>query len=277
VIRWRSARRRKAEEAAAARARLEASERRYRLLANELAELNLELDRRAAELERSNHDLEQFAYVASHDLSEPLRMVTSYLQLLERRYGDTLDDDGREFIRYAVDGGARMRMLIDDLLIYSRVGRAEPRREQVDLGEIVQATLRLLAPSIQESDARIEVTELPVLQGDPSLLALLLQNLIANAIKFAGDAAPEVTISAARSGNAWRITVADRGIGIEPQHADRVFKMFQRLHTRDEFQGTGIGLAVCRRIAEQHRGAIWLEANSGPGARFVFELPDRAP
>ena len=272
VFVWRAAEQvRRAEQAALARA--EASERRYRAIADELAETNLELERRATELARSNAELEQFAYVASHDLSEPLRMVTSYLQLLERRYDDALDQDAHEFIGYAVDGASRMRGLIDDLLLFSRAGRAERRSEPVDLAVTADVALRSLAAALEEAGGAVEVEDLPTVAGDPTQLSQLFQNLVANAIKFRGDQPPRVRISAQEEGPGWRVAIADNGIGIDPAHGERIFKMFQRLHTRDAYDGNGIGLALCRKIVERHGGRIWHEPEPGGGSRFVFTLP----
>jgi PAS domain S-box-containing protein len=232
-----------------------------------------ELERRAGELERSNADLEHFAYVASHDLSEPLRMVTSYLQLLRRRYHGQLDGDADAFIDYAVGGAGRMRNLIDDLLTYSRVGRASGPSTDVDLRATVQDTLQALHATVAEAGADVVVGPLPTLSGDALELSQLFQNLIANALKFRSEErAPRVTISAQPSASGWTVRVADNGIGVDPQHADRIFKMFQRLHTREDYPGTGIGLAVCNRIVERHGGRIWVEPTPGGGATFAFTL-----
>jgi light-regulated signal transduction histidine kinase (bacteriophytochrome) len=243
--------------------------------ARALTAAHLELERRAGDLERSNAELEQFAYVASHDLSEPLRMVSSYLQLLRRRYRGALDDDADTFIDFAVDGAARMRDLIDDLLTYSRVGRDGVEPGQVDLQEAVAGTLRSLSAAIDDAGATVDVAELPWVTGDRAGLGQVLQNLMANALKFrAPDRSAQVQVDAQRFIGGWCVTVADNGIGIAPEHADRSFKMFQRLHTRDAYEGTGIGLAVCRRIVERHRGRIWVEPTPGGGATFRFTLPD---
>ena len=231
---------------------------------------------RTAELERSNAELAQFAYVASHDLSEPLRMVSSYLQLLRRRYGGKLDADADTFIDYAVDGAARMRKLIEDLLAYSRAGRSERPTEAVNTARVVgevASTLRALAGG---DPPEIEFGELPTVEGDPAQLVQLFQNLVGNGVKFvAPGVRPHVVVSAARAGEQWRFTVEDNGIGIEARHADRVFGMFQRLHTRDEFEGTGIGLAIARKVVERHGGAISAERREGGGSCFAFTLPVR--
>ena len=231
---------------------------------------------RTAELERSNAELAQFAYVASHDLSEPLRMVSSYLQLLRRRYGGKLDEDADTFIDYAVDGAARMRKLIEDLLAYSRAGRSERPTEAVNTARVVgevASTLRALA---EGDPPEIEFGELPTVEGDPAQLVQLFQNLVGNGVKFvAPGVRPHVVVSAARAGEQWRFTVEDNGIGIEARHADRVFGMFQRLHTRDEFDGTGIGLAIARKVVERHGGEISAAPRDGGGTCFAFTLPAR--
>ncbi len=229
---------------------------------------------RTAELERSNAELAQFAYVASHDLSEPLRMISSYLQLLRRRYHGKLDDDADAFIEYAVDGAARMRTLIEDLLAYSRAGRSERPHEPVNTARVVgevAATLRALA---HDEPPEIEWGELPTVQGDPHQLVQLFQNLIGNAVKFvAPGVRPHVAVRAEADGQAWRFTIEDNGIGIEPRHAERVFGMFQRLHSRDEFDGTGIGLAIARKVVELHGGEISAAPREQGGSCFTFTLP----
>jgi PAS domain S-box-containing protein len=238
-----------------------------------LAAAHAELERRAGELERSNADLEQFAYVASHDLSEPLRMVSSYLQLLRRRYRGELDADADTFIDFAVDGATRMRALIDDLLTYSRVGRAARPPAPVALDAAAGDALRALDAAVAEAGGTVTVHALPTVSGDRVELSQLFQNLVANALKFrAPERAPRIAISAERAAGAWLVRVADNGIGVDPQHAARIFKMFQRLHTPEDYPGTGIGLAVCSRIVEQHGGRIWVEQTPGGGATFCFTL-----
>jgi PAS domain S-box-containing protein len=232
-----------------------------------------ELERRAADLERSNAELERFAYVASHDLSEPLRMVSGFVSLLQTRYGDRLDDDAEEFMRYIVDGVDRMQALIRDLLTYSRVGRAPLELEAVAMGPLVERVLEGMQTSIDESDARIEVGDLPTVRGDAIQLSQLVQNLVANALKFTGDEPPVVRVSAAREGNEWAFAVADEGIGIDRQYDDRIFQVFQRLHAPNEYPGTGVGLAICRAIADRHGGRIWVESAPGEGSVFRFTLP----
>jgi signal transduction histidine kinase len=233
-----------------------------------------ELDRQRADLQRSNAELEQFAYVASHDLQEPLRKVASFCQMLERRYAGQLDDRADQYIHYAVDGARRMQDLINDLLAFSRVGRLGHKRERVDLNALLERTAANLGPRAEETGATIESGELPTVVGDPGLLALVLQNLVGNALKFHGDEPPRVRVDARRDGDAWEISVADNGIGIEPEYAERIFVIFQRLHTRATYEGTGIGLAMCRKIIEYHGGRIWLDTDAQPGTTFRFTLPD---
>ena len=225
-------------------------------------------------LERSNLELQQFAYVASHDLSEPLRMVSSYLNLLRRRYRGRLDPDADEFIEYAVDGAARMRSLIEGLLAYSRAGRGEEQPEPVELASVTADVLRSLAAAMVEAGAEIEVTDLPVVMGVRGQLEQLLQNLMANALKFRDDGRARVWVreEAAPPGMA-QIAVADGGIGIAPSEREHVFEMFQRLHDREVYEGTGIGLAICRKIVERHGGRIWVDERDGGGTVFRFTLP----
>lgn len=230
------------------------------------------LAQRSQELTRSNAELEQMAYVASHDLQEPLRMVTSYLQLLVQRYGGRLDTDAHEFIGFAVDGAKRMQALIDDLLTYSRVGTKAKPLEPVDCTPVVETALRSLRMVIEESGAQIEYGTLPTVLGDAAQLAQLFQNLIANALKFRADQPPRIQIRAEREDGFWRFEVQDNGIGIAPEYFDRIFVMFQRLHSRSTYPGTGIGLAICKKIVERHGGRIWVESEPGQGALFKFTL-----
>ncbi|MBX6369828.1 MAG: PAS-domain containing protein [Rhodospirillales bacterium] len=236
-----------------------------------------QLAEHARELERSNAELEQFAYVASHDLQEPLRMVASYCQLLQRRYKGKLDADADEFIGFAVEGATRMQRMINDLLNYSRVGRKSAGFAPVDLRAAVDTALSGLGAAIEESGARVTVGTLPSVFGEAMLLERLFQNLIANALKFRrDDVKPEIEITAEREEGAWRICVADNGIGIEPEYAERIFLLFQRLHERSKYPGTGIGLALCKKVVEHHGGRIWVESEPGRGSRFKFTLPDSA-
>ncbi|WP_229380172.1 ATP-binding protein [Haloterrigena salifodinae] len=225
-------------------------------------------------LEQSNERLERFAYAASHDLQEPLRMVSSYLQLIESRYADRLDDDGEEFIDFAVDGAERMREMIDGLLAYSRIEtRGEPF-EPVDLEAVIDDVLADLRLRIAESDAKIDVGDLPTVDGDRNQLHQLFQNLLTNALEYSGDEPPRVEIAARRDGRQWIVSVSDEGIGIEPGEQERIFEVFERLHSRAEYDGTGIGLALCQRIVERHGGDIWVNSEPGEGSTFSAAFPD---
>jgi signal transduction histidine kinase len=232
-----------------------------------------EVQDRALDLERSNAELEQFAYVASHDLQEPLRKVASFCQLLQRRYIGQLDARADQYIEYAVDGARRMQALIDDLLRFSRVGRLEPEPALVECGKALSQARVNLQAEIRRSGAVIEAAELPVVRGQFTLLTSLFQNLLSNAIKFRSDRSPVIVISARQDDDYWLFSVADNGIGIEPEYAERVFILFQRLHDRATYPGTGIGLAMCRRIVERHGGRMWLDTTVQDGAKFCFTLP----
>jgi signal transduction histidine kinase len=233
----------------------------------------VELEVAGRELERSNSDLEQFAYVASHDLQEPLRKVTSFCQLLQRRYGGELDERADQYIDFAVDGAKRMQVLINDLLAFSRVGRTDAKAEILDAGELLDRATENLGGALEESGGAITRDPLPHVRAEPALLATVFQNLLGNALKFRGEEAPRVHVSAVRDGDRWLLRFADNGLGIEQEYADRIFTIFQRLHARSAYPGTGIGLAMCRRIVEHHGGAIWLEHTEPPGATFVVALP----
>lgn len=252
---------------------------RERLVADlhAIEEAGAELEERGQELARSNRDLEQFAYVASHDLQEPLRKVASFCQLLAERYRDEIDERGVQYIDFAVDGAKRMQSLVNDLLAFSRVGRTTEAWEEIDLRAVLDQAASNLDRRVAESGGRIEVgAELPRVRGDRSLLVALWQNLIGNSLKFRGDEPPVIRIATEHQGDAWTFTVADNGIGIEAAYAERVFVIFQRLHTRDRYEGTGIGLALCRKIVEFHGGEIAVEprpAGSGPGTTIRFTLP----
>ncbi len=230
------------------------------------------LAQQTMELARSNADLEQFAYVASHDLQEPLRMVASYTQLLQRRYRDRLDDDANEFISFAVDGATRMQRLINDLLAYSRVGTRGNDLVPTDTAAVFEQAVWDLRAAIDETRAAVTCDPLPVAVADSSQLGQVFQNLIGNAIKFHGEQPPRVHVSAERQGEQWRFVVRDNGIGIAPEYAERIFVIFQRLHNRAEYPGTGIGLAICKKIVERHGGRIWLESTPGQGSAFSFTL-----
>ncbi len=232
------------------------------------------LQRSTEDLQRSNAELEQFAYVASHDLQEPLRKVASFCQLLQRRYAGRLDEKADQYIEHAVDGAKRMQALINDLLAFSRVGRTAQRREQVSCGVLLAQAWANLGPAVRQSHARIEVIgDLPVVLGESSLLTAVFQNLLSNALKFTGDQPPRVAVSAHRDGQHWLFSFTDNGIGIPAEYAERIFVIFQRLHDRATYPGTGIGLAMCRKIIEYHGGRIWLDTTVTSGARFCFTLP----
>lgn len=252
-------------EAKLAEEALRASEARLRESEEALAA-------RAAELARSNAELERFAYAASHDLQEPLRSVTEFAELLARRYRGRLDADADEFIRFMVDGAGRMQQMIRDLLEYARVGGAfDPR--PVNLCGALASALENLQTSIDESGAVVTRDPLPTIEADPARAAELLQNLVGNAIKFRGADPPRIHVSAARQGGEWIVGVRDNGIGLDPRHAERIFVIFQRLHTRAEYEGSGMGLAICRRIVERLGGRIWVESAPGRGSTFYFAVP----
>jgi PAS domain S-box-containing protein len=232
------------------------------------------LERYAAELQRSNQELQQFAYVASHDLQEPLRMVTSYVQLLAQRYRGQLDADADDFIAFAVDGATRMQQLIKGLLAYSRVGTRGQPFEPTDCQSALDQALADLKVTLEESGAIVTHDPLPTVMADATQLGQLFQNLIGNAIKFQNRRPPQIHVGAEQQDDEWLFWVQDNGIGIEPQYAERIFLIFQRLHTRDEYPGTGIGLAICKRIVERHGGRIWVESEPGQGSRFYFTIPE---
>jgi PAS domain S-box-containing protein len=227
------------------------------------------------DLERSNAELEQFAYVASHDLQEPLRKVGSYMELVAERYRERLDQDGVEFIDYAVDGARRMKIMIDDLLGYSRVGTRGQRFAPVEMMDLMPRVLDDLDLAIQENDAEVAYDSLPVVMGDDSQLQQLLRNLVGNALKYRGADPPKIQIAAQRQMQSWRFSVKDNGIGIEPRFFERIFQIFQRLHPRNHYNGTGIGLAVCKKIVERHGGTIGVDSTPGQGSTFHFTLADQ--
>ncbi len=258
-------------------ARLSSATRRA-LQEKELLEQRMQseedLTQKIAELARSNQDLEQFAYAASHDLQEPLRMVTTYVQLLEERYKGKLDADADKYIHYAVDGAARMRTLIEDLLAFSRSGQPRMQTGSIDVHALVERVLENLTVSIQESGAQVTSGPLPTSWTNATQLEQVFQNLIGNAIKFRSTQPPVIHIAADLVEGEWIYSVQDNGIGIAPEYADLVFSVFKRLHTREEYPGNGIGLSICKKIVERHGGKIWLEPAAGKGARFRFSLPD---
>jgi light-regulated signal transduction histidine kinase (bacteriophytochrome) len=230
---------------------------------------------RTEEMERSNKDLQQFAYVASHDLQEPLRMVSSYVQLLQRRYQGKLDDDADDFIGFAVDGATRMQNLIQGLLSYSRINTHGNPLSLTDIEEVFGQVLTNLALAIAESGAKITHESLPKVEADATQLVQLFQNLIANAIKFCNRRPPQIHVTAKRKASDWVFSIRDNGIGLDPDYADRIFTIFQRLHSRMDYPGTGLGLAICKRIVERHGGSIWVTSTPGQGATFHFTLPAR--
>jgi signal transduction histidine kinase len=232
-----------------------------------------DLASKVAELARSNNDLEQFAYVASHDLQEPLRMVTAYTQLLAERYRGKLDADADKFIGYASEGAQRMQVLIQDLLAFSRVGHKDGPGGEVDCNLLMEEVLGSLGSAIEKSRAEVRWAELPVLWGDRTLLGQVFQNLVGNAIKFRGSQPPVIGVKAEKNEAEWRFSVSDNGIGIAPEYAENVFVVFQRLHARSEYPGNGIGLAICKKVVERFGGRIWVEAPPAGGSTFIFTLP----
>jgi light-regulated signal transduction histidine kinase (bacteriophytochrome) len=250
------------------------------LLQQQIEQSNRDLQRHAAELAEANTQLaeantqlEEFAYIASHDLQEPLRMVTSYLQLLGNRYHDELDDDAEEFIGYAVDGATRMKQLINDLLAYSRVATRGRPLEPTDCEQLLEQVLSNLEVTIKENEALITHDPLPTVMADHTQLTAVFQNLIGNAIKFHAARQPQVHVSARQKDNEWFFSVTDNGIGISPEYTERIFVVFSRLHTREEYSGTGIGLAICKKVVERHGGRIWVESQPDHGSTFHFTLP----
>ncbi len=235
--------------------------------------LELRVKERTTELARSNAELEQFAYIASHDLQEPLRMVSSYVQLLEKRYQGKLDQDADEFINFAAEGALRMQRLINDLLAYSRVGTRGKSFEEVNLEAALAQATENLQLAIREKNAAVTHDPLPLTYGDSGQLTQVFQNLIDNAIKFCREEAPKVHVSASVKEGECVCQVKDNGIGIAPEYLDKLFLLFQRLHTRKEYPGTGIGLAICKRIIERHGGRIWVKSRPGEGSTFYFIIP----
>ncbi|HEY3420751.1 MAG TPA: ATP-binding protein [Methanomassiliicoccales archaeon] len=238
--------------------------------------IEMELAKKNEDLFRSNRELQQFAYVASHDLKEPLRMVTTYVQLLDRRYGDKLDDQAREYIGFAVEGSKRMYSLVDDLLTYSRVETSVVPFGPVPMDQVLITTLKDLKDTIEATGAEISVDDLPEVHADFQQMVQLMENLIGNALKFRRGITPEVKVSASMNGREWVFSVKDNGIGMDMGYSDKVFQMFQRLHPRETFPGTGIGLAICKKVVERHGGKIWFESEQGVGTTFYFSLPANA-
>jgi light-regulated signal transduction histidine kinase (bacteriophytochrome) len=241
----------------------------------QLSAARAELEHSNVDLTRSNRDLEQFAYIASHDLQEPLRAVAGFTTLLRQRYQGKLDEKADSYIDFVVDGVARMQALINGLLEYSRVNTRGSAPEPVPADRALQEALANLRTAIEQSGAVVTATPLPTVRADAAQLAHVFQNLIENALKFRSERPPEIEIGARRQDGFWQFWVRDNGIGLEPQYADRIFLIFQRLHTRDKYPGTGIGLAISKRIIERHGGKIWVESQAGQGATFYFTLPEK--
>jgi hypothetical protein len=252
------------------RALREKQERSLRLQAEK------DLARKMEELARSNADLEQFAYVASHDLQEPLRMVTAYTQLLAERYRGKLDENADKFIGYASEGAQRMQILIQDLLAFSRVGRGDVASESVDCNAVMAEVLQTLTAAVEQSGAMVSYSGLPVVWAQATQMTQVFQNLVANAIKFRGKDPPEISVTAENKEEKWVFSVRDNGIGIAPEHAQNIFVVFQRLHARTEYPGNGIGLAICKKVIEHNGGKIWVESQPGSGCCFKFTVPCQA-
>jgi PAS domain S-box-containing protein len=256
------------------RKRAEEELKKYQLNLEHIVEQRTsELEQAAEDLARSNKDLDQFAAVVSHDLQEPLRTVAGFVQLLQKKYAGQLDAEAGQYMDYAVDGAKRMETLIHDLLAYSRVGARGKELAPTDAGAALRRALDNLQTSIHETAAEITHGELPTVQADATQLAQLFQNVIGNAIKFRGAAPPKIHVDASRKDSHWQFTVRDNGIGIDPKYQDRIFQIFQRLHTRTQYPGTGVGLAICKRIVDRHGGQIWVESQPGLGATFHFTFP----
>lgn len=235
-----------------------------------------ELAKRAEELASSNKELDRFVLIASHDLQEPLRRAKNYAQLLEQRYKGRLDEKADKFIEYMVDGVERMQNLVRDLLAYSRLGKADLPFERVDLMKVARSAMQDLEAVIQENNATITYGDLPVVMANPAQIEQLMQNLLTNALKFRGDAPPVIGIIAEKKQHEWQVAVKDNGIGILPEYSEKIFQIFERLHDRKEYSGTGIGLAICKKIVERHGGRIWMRSVVGEGSIFYFTLPLRS-
>ena len=242
-------------------------------LENRLKKKSKDLEESVEMIKSTNRELEEFAYTVSHDLKEPLRMVRSFMNLLENKYKDQLDQQAQKYIHFAVDGAERMNGLIDDLLEFSRVGRRYKKTEKIDLNRLLDEVASNYMHEINEGNISIQVEDLPEIIGVPVSLKLLFQNLISNGLKFqSGDKKPVVTVSCKEMENVWQFAVSDNGIGIDESHFERIFKLFKRLHTHEEFSGSGAGLAICKKVVEQHRGEIWVESEEGKGSTFYFTL-----
>jgi hypothetical protein len=242
-------------------------------LEQRVRERTRDLEQGSQELARSNAELGQFAYVVSHDLQEPLRTIMSYCQLLQRRCGDQLDQQASEFVDLAVDGAQRMKQLIHDLLLYSRVGTHGRPFEPTDCNEVLRLALANLQTAVEEAGAVVTWAPLPRVLGDATQLMRVFQNLVGNALKFRGPQRPEIHVGVQRQDGQWLFSVRDNGIGIRAEDCERIFLIFHRLHTREEYEGTGIGLAICRKTIERHGGRIWVESEPGKGSVFYFTMP----
>lgn len=243
---------------------------------NDHQQTELRLKDLVNELKRSNKELEQFAYVSSHDLQEPLRMVALFTQLLERRYKGKLDEDADDYIKFIVEGAKRMKLLIDDLLSYSRLNSSSSEFGPIKMDKVMSNVLSNLQLISEEKNAEIKVHEpLPTIIGDESQMMHVFQNLVANGIKFNDKESPEINISAQEEENGWIFSVSDNGIGIVPEYQAQIFEIFKRLHDRDEYPGTGIGLAICQKIIDRHGGKIWVESSKGKGSIFYFSIPSK--
>lgn len=236
--------------------------------------VNQQLNRTMEELVRSNRDLEEVAYLSSHDLQEPLRKIANFAEMLAHQYQDQLDERAERYFGYITGGAKRLQALISDLLSYSRVGRAEMPLVQANLEDILKGTLNDLQPLIRENGAEISYDPLPILHVNPEQMGRLLQNLIANGIKYHGNQSPRIHLSARQEGKEWVIAVRDNGIGFDPQYAEDIFLVFKRLHAKEQYPGTGIGLAICRKIVDRHGGRIWVESEPGKGSTFYFTIPN---
>lgn len=236
-------------------------------------QLNEQLEEQARELKATNKELENFASVASHDLKEPLRMIRSFMELLQKRYADDLDENARQYIHFAVDGSKRMTNLINDLLEFSRVGRIYTEFEEINMQDLLDEIVLHYKPQIEESGAEINIGEMPVIEAEPTSMKLIFQNLISNAIKYQKEgASPKIDIQSSETESDWKFSISDNGIGIPDEYKEQVFQLFKRLHSVDEFPGSGMGLATCKKIIEQHGGTIWVESEPGEGSTFYFRI-----
>lgn len=240
---------------------------------NEYKNLNRQLKKTTEDLRLSRSELEQFTSLVSHDLREPLNAITGFLQLLEKRRGETLDSETKEYISFAINGALRMNTQIEDLVTLSRINLSSTPLEQIDMSEVLRKSLWYLQAAIDDSGSQITHEQLPKVKGDDIQLTQLFQNLIGNAIKFCGEKKPHIHISYEKSKIEWLFSVSDKGIGIEKKYFDRIFKVFQRLHTREEYPGTGVGLSICKKIVDRHGGKIWVESEIGKGSTFFFSIP----